>query len=83
MTQLPFQLVDFTLHVSVILCIGNMTLPSRLIFTGMSCAHTSLTAPSPFEAPARITNPLTLLDVDQHLFGAVLLLPGVDLPPPS
>ena len=83
MTQLPLQFVDFALHVSVILCMGDVTLPSRLTFAGMSCAHTSLTAPSPFEAPARITNPLTLLDVDQHLFGAVLLLPGVDLPPPS
>ena len=28
-------------------------------------------------------NPLILLDVDQHLPGVVLLLPGVDLPPPS
>ena len=27
-------------------------------------------------------NPLTLLDVDQHVPGVVLLLPGVDLPPP-
>ena len=54
MTQLPLQLVDFTLHVSVILCVGNMTLPSRLTFTSMNCVHTSLTAPSPFEAPALI-----------------------------
>ncbi|XP_030936530.1 uncharacterized protein LOC115961743 [Quercus lobata] len=35
MTQFPLQLVDFTLHVSVIFCMGNMTLPSRLTFTGM------------------------------------------------
>ena len=54
MTQLPLQLADFTLHVSVILCMGNMTLPLRLTFTGMSCVHTSLTAPFLFEAPALI-----------------------------
>ena len=28
-------------------------------------------------------NPLILLDVDQHLSGVLLLLLGVDLPPPS
>ena len=54
MTQLPLQLVDFTLHVSIILCMGNMALPSRLTFTGMSCVHTSLTASYSFKAPMRI-----------------------------
>ena len=54
MTQPSFQLVNFTLHVSVILCMGDMTLPSRLTFAGMSCTHTSFMALSPFEAPVRI-----------------------------
>ena len=53
-TQFPFQFIDFTLHVSIILCMGNMTLPSRLTFTGMSCVHTSLTTSSSFEAPTLI-----------------------------
>ena len=50
-TQLSYQLVNFTLHVPVILCMGDMTLPSRLTFAGMSCSYTSLTALSLFEAP--------------------------------
>ena len=53
-TQLSFQFVNFTLHVSVILCMGDMALPSRLAFASMSCAYTSFTALSPFEDPVRI-----------------------------
>ena len=41
-TQLLFQLINFTLHVSFILCIGDVALPSWLNFTGMRCIHTSL-----------------------------------------
>jgi len=52
--QLPLQLINFTLHVFVILCIGDMILSSRLTFAGMSCAHTSLTALSPFEALVQV-----------------------------
>ena len=52
--QLSFQLINFTLHVPVILYIGDMTLPSRLAFAGMSCTHTSPTVLSPLEAPVRI-----------------------------
>ena len=54
-TQLSFQLINFTLHVSVILCMGDMTLPPRLTFASMSCTHTSLMALSPLEALVRIT----------------------------
>ena len=53
--QFPFQLIDFTLHVSTVLCMGNTTLPSRLAFTSMRCVHTSLTIFSSFEAPTQIT----------------------------
>ena len=52
---LSFQPVNFTLQVPVILCIGNMTLPTRATFDGMSCAHTPLTTLSPFGTPVRIT----------------------------
>ena len=52
--QFPFQLIDFMLNVSIVLCIGNVALPTRLAFTSMSCVHTSLTISSPFEAPTRI-----------------------------
>ena len=53
-TQISFQFINFTLHVPVILYIGDMTLPSRLAFAGMSCTHTSPTVLSPLEAPVRI-----------------------------
>ena len=41
-TQLFLQLINFTLHVSFILCMGDMALPSWLTFAGMRCMHTSL-----------------------------------------
>ena len=41
-TQLILQLINFTLHVSFILCIGDVALPSWLNFAGMHCMHTSL-----------------------------------------
>ena len=40
--QFLLQLINFTLHVSFILCMGNMALPSRLTFAGMRCVHTPL-----------------------------------------
>ena len=40
-TQLLLQLVNLTLHVSFILCMGDMALPSWLTFTSMCCLHTS------------------------------------------
>ena len=40
--QFFLQFINFTLHVSIIPCIGNMVLPSRLASTGMSCVRTSL-----------------------------------------
>ena len=53
--QLSFQLVNLTLQVPVIFCMGNMTLPTRATFGGMSCAHTPLTAFPPFGTPVRLT----------------------------
>ena len=41
-TQLLLQLINFTLHVSFILCMGDVALPSWLTFAGMRCMHTSL-----------------------------------------
>ena len=41
-TKLLLQLINFTLHVSFILCMGDMALPSWLTFAGMRCMHTSL-----------------------------------------
>ena len=55
LAQFPLQLVDFTLHVSIVLCMGNTALPSTLAFSSMSYMHTSLLISSPFEAPTRIT----------------------------
>ena len=52
-TQFPLQFIYFTLHVSIILCMGDMAFPSRLIFTGISCMLTSFTTSSPFEASMR------------------------------
>ena len=40
-TQLLLQLVNLTLHVSFILCMGDMALPSWLTLTSMCCLHTS------------------------------------------
>ena len=40
-TQLLLQVVNLTLHVSFILCMGDMALPSRLTLTSMCCLHTS------------------------------------------
>ena len=39
--QFFLQFINFTLHVSIILCMRNMALPSRLASTGISCVHTS------------------------------------------
>ena len=86
MAQLPFQLVNFMLQVPAILCMGNMTLPTRVTFGGMSCAHTPLTAFSSFETPVKdyhAGSPLTLLGVGWHLPDVVLLRSDVDLLPPS
>ena len=44
-TQLFLQLINFTLHVSFILCMGDVALPSWLTFAGMRCMHTSLIIP--------------------------------------
>ena len=41
-TQLLLHLINFTLHVFFILCMGNMALPLWLTLTGMRCMHTSL-----------------------------------------
>ena len=40
-TQLLLQLVNLMLHVSLILCMGDMTFPTRLIPISMRCLHTS------------------------------------------
>ena len=40
-TQLLLQLVNLTLHVSFILCMGDMALPSWLTLASMCCLHTS------------------------------------------
>ena len=40
--QFLLQLINFTLHVPFILCMGNMAFPSRLTFTSMHCVHTPL-----------------------------------------
>ena len=39
--QLLFQFVNLTLHVSLILCMGDMTFPTRLTPTSMHGLHTS------------------------------------------
>ena len=71
MAQLSFQLVNLTQHVPVLLFIGNVTLPTRVTFVGMSCAHTPLTALSPFEASLWIfmlgTSWLCLVQVSIYL----------------
>ena len=41
-TQFLLQLINFTLHVPFILCMGNIALPLRLTFTGIRCVHTPL-----------------------------------------
>ena len=41
-TQLLLQLINFTLHVSFILCMGDVAFPLWLTFAGMRCMHTSL-----------------------------------------
>ena len=41
-TQLFLQLINFTLHVSFILCMGDVALPLWLTFTGMRYMHTSI-----------------------------------------
>ena len=40
--QLFLQLINFTLYVFFILCMGDMALPSWLTLAGMRCMHTSL-----------------------------------------
>lgn len=40
--QIFLQPVNFTLHVSFILCMGDVALSSWLTFTSMCCMHTSL-----------------------------------------
>ena len=55
MVQLSLQLVNLTLKVPVIFCMGNMTLPTRATFGSMSCAHTPLTTFPLFGTPVRIT----------------------------
>ena len=54
MSQLSFQLVNLTLQVPVMLCMGDMTLPMRVTFGGMSCAHTPLATFSSSETPVGI-----------------------------
>ena len=48
MTQLFLQIDNLTLQIPVMLCVGDVTLPTRVTFSGMSCAYTPLTAFFPF-----------------------------------
>ena len=41
-TQFLLQLINFMLHVSFILCMGDVALPLWLTFAGVHCMHTSL-----------------------------------------
>ena len=55
MAQLPFQLINLALQVPFILCVGNMTLPTRMTFGGMICAYTPLMAFSSFRTLVGVT----------------------------
>ena len=55
MAQLSLQIGNLMLQILVILCVGDVTLPTRVTFSGTSCAYTPLMAFSPFGTPMGIT----------------------------
>ena len=55
MAQLSLQIDNLMLQIPIMLCVGDVTLPMRVTFSGMSCTYTPLTAFSPFGTPMGIT----------------------------